>query len=177
MLQTLVILVHVLLIKITIPNIWWAVFGLLFWGGLVFAAVKGGRWVCASFCWLGGIQDIMYHWAKKRVNFSPIITQSIVLAIAVLWVPLAWLLVDNAMLSDKGNLLNNPLQAQSNPWADAGHFLILMGVGLTVTIFGPRGGCHYLCPFGLVVTSARRHKLKARNKNNPVAASNPDFES
>lgn len=174
--QTSVILVHVLLIKVAIPNLLWAILGLVFWGGLIIAAMKSGRWVCASFCWLGGIQDLMYRWAKKRVHFSPMITQSIILAIAVLWVPIAWLLVDNSVMSDKGNPINNPFNAEENIWVQGGHFMILMLVGLTVTVFGPRGGCHYLCPFGMIVTTVRRHKLNIQNKKAEVLTPKPGFK-
>jgi len=162
--QTVFILVHVLLIKVAIPNVLWAILGLLFWGGLVFAAVRSGKWVCASICWLGGIQDLMYRWAKKRVNFSPKVTQWAVLIIVTLWTPLAWLLVDGAMFSEKGSPLQNPLAADENIFAQAGHFIILLSVGLTVTIFGPRGACHYLCPFGMVVSYSRTHKLNQQLK-------------
>lgn len=175
LIQTAVILVHVLLIKVAIPNLMWAILGLLFWGGLIFAAIKSGRWVCASFCWLGGIQDLMYRWAQKRVHFSPVISQTIVLVIALSWVPLAWLFVDNAVMSDKGNPLNNPFNVEENIWVQAGHFLILIFVGLTVTVFGPRGGCHYLCPFGLVVTFGRRRKLNLKEKKLSQVAPKPNI--
>ncbi|NTW49482.1 MAG: 4Fe-4S binding protein [Chlorobiales bacterium] len=158
--QTTVIIVHVMLIKVAIPNVMWALIGLLFWGGLVLAAVRSGRWVCATFCWLGGIQDLMYRWAKKRVGFSPKVTQWAVLVLLVAWVPLAWVLVDGTMLSDKGVPINNPFESGDNPLAQAGHFLILLIVGLSVTVFGQRGGCHYFCPFGMVVTYSRNRRLK-----------------
>jgi len=51
--QLTFIVVHVALIKFAIPNILWAVIGLVFWGSLVYAASRSGRWVCSTFCWLG----------------------------------------------------------------------------------------------------------------------------
>jgi hypothetical protein len=69
--QLTFIFIHVALIKFAIPNMLWAVIGLAFWGTLIVLAARSGRWVCSTFCWLGGIQDLFYGIAQKRVNFNP----------------------------------------------------------------------------------------------------------
>ncbi|MBC8041977.1 MAG: 4Fe-4S binding protein [Rhizobacter sp.] len=163
--QGTMIVVHVALIKFAIPNVLWAVLGLMFWGGLIYAAARSGRWVCASICWLGGIQDVMYRWAKKRVGFSPRITQIAVLVVLVVWVPLAWLLTGGETMMSAETPLQNPLNVSAGEslLMQAGHFLILIVAGLTVTVFGPRGLCHYFCPFGLAVGFMRDVRLKKKN--------------
>jgi polyferredoxin len=162
--QLTFIIVHVALIKFAVPNIIWAVIGLLFWGGLIVAAAKSGRWVCATFCWLGGIQDLMYRWAKKRVNFNPKITQTLVLVLLFAWVPLAWMLLGSEAAT---NVSESPIQ---NPFAAGeesfvtqfGHFFILLLVGVSVMVLGSRGVCHYFCPFGTAVQFFRDLKLKRK---------------
>lgn len=161
--QLTFIFVHVALIKFAIPNILWAVIGLVFWGSLVYAASRSGRWVCSTVCWLGGIQDIMYPFAKKRVNFNPKISQYAVLVLLVAWVPLAWLFHSQAVFDMSEHPLHNPLQSDENLLVQGGHFLILTLVGLGVTIFGARGMCHYFCPFGIVVQFFKNRRLQKRS--------------
>lgn len=169
-LQLVTIFIHVALIKVAIPNVLWAVIGLAFWGSLIYAASRSGRWVCASFCWLGGIQDLMYGWAKKRVGFSPKITQYTVLALLVVWVPVAWWLTGGETMLNTDAPLQNPLQLSGAEtlWVQAGHFFILTFAGLAVTVFGPRGLCHYLCPFGIAVGFVRDQRLKTLSASLPA---------
>ncbi|MDW8437516.1 MAG: 4Fe-4S binding protein [Chloroherpetonaceae bacterium] len=163
--QLTFIFVHVALIKFAIPNIVWAIIGLAFWGTLVVLAAKSGRWVCSTFCWLGGIQDLFYGLAKKRVDFNPKISQAIVLAILFVWVPIAWAFHSEAITDMTESPIHNPLRSTESFLVQAGHFLVLMSVGLSVTILGARGACHYLCPFGMVVQAFRNRRLRARAKN------------
>jgi polyferredoxin len=159
--QLIFIFVHVALIKFAIPNLLWAVIGLLFWGGLVYWTSRTGTRVCSSFCWLGGIQDLMYGFAKKRVSFSPKITQWIVLVILFCWVPFAWILTNGSTIMDMSDIpIQNPMAAEENLFTQFGHFLVLIVVGLGVTVFGARGICHYFCPFGMVVQFFRNRRLK-----------------
>jgi polyferredoxin len=58
--------------------------------------------------------------------------------------------------------IHNPLTSTENLLVQAGHFLVLMSVGLSVTVLGARGACHYLCPFGTAVQLFRNRRLKAR---------------
>lgn len=161
--QATFILIHVALIKFAIPNLLWAVIGLAFWGSLVYAASRSGRWVCSTFCWLGGIQDLMFPFAKKRVNFNPKISQYATLFLLVIWVPLAWLFHSQAMWDMSEHPLQNPFTGDENLLVQGGHFLILTLVGLGVTIFGARGMCHYFCPFGVVVQFFKNRRLKRIN--------------
>ncbi len=161
--QLTFIFVHVALIKFAIPNILWAVIGLVFWGSLVYAASRSGRWVCSTFCWLGGIQDIMFPFAKKRVSFNPKISQYAMLILLVVWVPLAWLFHQQAVFDMSESPLHNPFSSDENLLVQGGHFLILTLVGLGVTVFGARGMCHYFCPFGIVVQFFKNRRLKRRN--------------
>lgn len=163
--QLTFIFVHVALIKFAIPNVVWAAIGLGFWGALVVLAARSGRWVCATFCWLGGIQDLFYGLAKKRVEFNPKISQAIVLGILVVWVPIAWTFHSEAMMDMSESPIYNPLASSESFLVQAGHFLVLMAVGLSVMVLGARGACHYLCPFGTVVQALRNRRLKARAQN------------
>ena len=161
--QLTFIFIHVALIKFSIPNVLWAVIGLGFWGTLIVLAARSGRWVCSTFCWLGGIQDLFYGIAKKRVSFNPKISQAIVLVILFVWVPLAWAVHSEAVLDMSESPIHNPLTSTENLLVQAGHFLVLMLVGLSVTVLGARGACHYLCPFGTAVQVFRNRRLKTRN--------------
>ncbi len=161
--QLTFIFIHVALIKFAIPNVLWAVLGLAFWGGLVYAASRSGQWVCSTFCWLGGIQDLMFPFAKKRVNFNPKISQYITLALLVVWVPLAWVFHQDAVFAMSDNPLNNPFASSESLAAQAGHFLVLTLVGLSVTVFGARGACRYFCPFGIAVGFFRTRRLSTTN--------------
>jgi polyferredoxin len=160
--QLTFIFIHVALIKFAIPNMLWAVIGLAFWGTLIVLAARSGRWVCSTFCWLGGIQDLFYGIAQKRVNFNPKISQVIVFVILFVWVPLAWAFHAEAVLDMSESPIHNPLTSTENLLVQAGHFLVLMSVGLSVTVLGARGACHYLCPFGTAVQLFRNRRLKAR---------------
>jgi len=160
--QLTFIFIHVALIKFAIPNVLWAVIGLAFWGTLIVLAARSGRWVCSNFCWLGGIQDLFYGIAQKRVNFNPKISQAIVFVILFVWVPLAWAFHAEAVLDMSESPIHNPLTSTENLLVQAGHFLVLMSVGLSVTVLGARGACHYLCPFGTAVQLFRNRRLKAR---------------
>jgi polyferredoxin len=162
--QLTFILVHVALIKFAIPNLLWAVIGLAFWGTLIVLAARSGRWVCSTFCWLGGIQDLFYGIAKKRVSFNPKISQTIVLIFLFVWVPLAWAFHSEAVFDLSESPIHNPLTSSESFLVQAGHFLVLMSVGLSVTVLGARGTCHYLCPFGTAVQLFRNHRLKRRAK-------------
>ncbi|MFN3394702.1 MAG: 4Fe-4S binding protein, partial [Candidatus Thermochlorobacter sp.] len=93
-LQLATVIVHIFIIKFTVPNIWWALFGLAFWTAVILWAARSGRWVCANFCWLGGVQDWLEPIAKKRVSFNPKISQYLVLFVLVIWTPLVWLFTD-----------------------------------------------------------------------------------
>lgn len=161
--QLTFIFIHVALIKFAIPNLLWAVIGLAFWGTLIVLAARSGRWVCASFCWLGGIQDLFYGIAQKRVNFNPKISQAIILIFLFVWVPLAWAFHADAVLDMSESPIQNPLTSSENILVQAGHFLVLMSVGLSVTVLGARGACHYLCPFGTAVQLFRNRRLKSRD--------------
>ncbi len=165
--QLSVIFAHVALIKFAIPNVLWAVIGLAFWGTLIVVAARSGRWVCSSFCWLGGIQDLCYSIAKKRVNFNPKISQTIVLVILFVWVPLAWAFHSEVVLDLSESPIHNPLGGAENLLVQAGHFLVLMSVGLSVTVLGARGACHYLCPFGTAVQAFRNRRLKQHANAEP----------
>lgn len=160
--QLTFIFIHVALIKFAIPNLLWAVIGLAFWGTLIVLAARSGRWVCSTFCWLGGIQDLFYGIAKKRVNFNPKISQTIVLVFLFVWVPLAWAFHSEAVFDLSESPIHNPLTSTEGFLVQAGHFLVLMSVGLSVTVLGARGACHYLCPFGTAVQFFRNHRLKMR---------------
>jgi hypothetical protein len=70
-LQITTVVVHIFIIKFTVPNIWWALFGLAFWTAVIFWAARSGRWVCANFCWLGGVQDWLQPLAKKTCVVQP----------------------------------------------------------------------------------------------------------
>ncbi len=160
--QLTFIFIHVALIKFAIPNVLWAVIGLAFWGTLIVLAARSGRWVCSTFCWLGGIQDLFYGIAKKRVSFNPKISQAIVLVMLFVWVPLAWAFHSEVILDMSESPIHTPLASTESLLVQAGHFLVLMFVGLSVTILGARGACHYLCPFGTAVQLFRNRRLKAR---------------
>ncbi len=151
--QVVFILIHVLLIKATIPNLAWAVYGLIFWGTLVYLTARTGRWVCGWVCWLGGIQDLMSRWAKARVTFNPRITQYGVLAAAVAWVPIAWLISRSAFSSHDSPVGFNP----DNPLAHLLHLSLLGIVAGSVLVLGKRGACRYFCPFGIVVDGCRAY--------------------
>ncbi|MDX2128427.1 MAG: 4Fe-4S binding protein [Chloroherpetonaceae bacterium] len=168
--QLTFIFVHVALIKFAIPNILWAVLGLAFWGGLVYAASRSGRWVCASFCWLGGIQDLFYGFAKKRVSFNPKISQYITLFFLIVWVPLAWFFHSSAITDMSESPINNPITDLSLSFTSPemllmqfGHFAVLFLVGLSVAVFGARGACHYFCPFGIAVGYFKNQRLVQLN--------------
>jgi polyferredoxin len=161
--QLTFIFIHVALIKFAIPNVLWAVIGLAFWGTLIVLAARSGRWVCSTFCWLGGIQDLFYGIAKKRVSFNPKISQAVMLVILFVWVPLAWAVHSEAVLDMSESPIHNPLASTEHLLVQAGHFLVLMLVGLSVTMLGARGACHYLCPFGTAVQVFRNRRLKTRN--------------
>lgn len=160
--QLTFIFIHVALIKFAIPNVVWAAIGLAFWGTLIVLAARSGRWVCSTFCWLGGIQDLFYGIAKKRVNFNPKISQTIVLVFLFVWVPVAWAFHSEAMMDMTESPIHNPLASTENFLVQVGHFLVLMSVGLSVAVLGARGACHYLCPFGTAVQFFRNHRLKRR---------------
>ncbi|MFQ3597661.1 MAG: 4Fe-4S binding protein [Chloroherpetonaceae bacterium] len=160
--QLTFIFIHVALIKFAIPNLLWAIIGLAFWGTLIVLAARSGRWVCSTFCWLGGIQDLFYGIAKKRVSFNPKISQAIVLVFLFVWVPLAWAFHAEAVFDLSESPIHNPLTSTENFLVQAGHFLVLMLIGFSVTVFGARGACHYLCPFGTAVQAFRNRRLKLR---------------
>jgi polyferredoxin len=162
--QLTFIFVHVALIKFAIPNLLWAVIGLAFWGTLVAVAAQSGRWVCSTFCWLGGIQDLFYGLAKKRVNFNPKVSQAIVLGILFVWTPLAWAFHSQAILDISESPIQNPFGGAEHWLVQAGHFIVLMLVGLSVAVLGARGACHYLCPFGAAVQLFRSRRLKSLSK-------------
>ena len=50
-----------------------------------------------------------------------------------------------------------PLQGDDNLLVQFGHFILLTMVGFSVMIFGQRGACHYLCPFGIAVSAAKKY--------------------
>lgn len=158
-LQVSTALAHIFIIKFTIPNIWWAIFGLAFWASVILWAAKSGRWVCANFCWLGGVQDWLQPLAKKRVSFNPKISQYFVLFALVIWTPLVWLFTDT-MFAEGELPIHFPLQGDDNVFVQAGHFIILTLIGFSVMIFGKRGACHYLCPFGIAVGAAKKYCAK-----------------
>lgn len=161
--QLTFILIHVALIKFAIPNVLWTIIGLAFWGTLIVLAARTGRWVCSTICWLGGIQDLFYGIAKKRVNFNPQVSQTIVLIFLFVWVPIAWTVHSEAIFDLSESPIHNPFTSTEGFLVQAGHFLVLMSVGLSVAVLGARGACHYLCPFGTVVQFFRNHRLKSRN--------------
>lgn len=150
--QTAFILIHVLLIRAAIPNLAWAIYGLIFWGVLVYLTARTGRWVCAWICWLGGIQDVFGRFAKARVAFNPRITQIGVLAVAVLWVPLAWLFWRDAMTAHTSSMGFDA----DNLWSHALHLGLLAFAAGSVFVLGKRGACRYFCPFGVVVDGCRK---------------------
>jgi len=156
LLQIATVVVHIFIIKFTIPNIWWALFGLAFWTAVIVWAAKSGRWVCANFCWLGGVQDWLQPIAKKRVSFNPKWSQYLVLLILVSWTPILWLFTDK-MFSEGELPVHLPLQGDDNLLVQFGHFILLTMVGFSVMIFGQRGACHYLCPFGIAVSAAKKY--------------------
>ncbi len=160
-LQLATIIVHIFIIKFTIPNIWWALFGLAFWAAVIIWAARSGRWVCANFCWLGGVQDWLEPLAKKRVSFNPKISQYLVLFVLVIWTPLVWLFTDT-MFAEGELPIHFPLQGDDNFFVQAGHFIILTLIGFSVMLFGKRGACHYLCPFGIAVGAAKKYCLKQK---------------
>ncbi|MFN3344741.1 MAG: 4Fe-4S binding protein [Chloroherpetonaceae bacterium] len=160
--QLTFIFIHVALIKFAIPNLLWAVIGLAFWGTLIVLAARSGRWVCSTVCWLGGIQDLFYNIAKKRVNFNPKISQTIVLIFLFVWVPFAWAFHSEAIFDLSELPIHNPLTSTESFLVQAGHFLVLTLVGLSVMVLGARGACHYLCPFGTAVQFFRNQRLKSR---------------
>ncbi len=165
--QLTFIFIHVALIKFAIPNLLWAVIGLAFWGTLIVLAAQSGRWVCSTFCWLGGIQDLLYGIAKKRIHFNPKISQTIVLVFLFVWVPLAWVFHSEVIFDLSESPIHNPLTSTENFLVQAGHFLVLMLIGLSVTVLGARGACHYLCPFGIAVQAFRNRRLKLRANSEP----------
>ncbi|MGQ9804759.1 MAG: 4Fe-4S binding protein [Chlorobiales bacterium] len=155
-LQVTTVIVHIFIIKFTIPNIWWAIFGLAFWVSVIFWVAKSGRQVCANFCWLGGVQDWLQPLAKKRVSFNPKWSQYLVLLILVSWTPILWIVTGS--MFEKGELpIHLPLQGDENLFVQFGHFILLTIVGFSVMIFGRRGACHYLCPFGIAVGAAKKY--------------------
>ncbi|MCS7079735.1 MAG: 4Fe-4S binding protein [Chloracidobacterium sp.] len=157
--QMLFVLIHVLLIRAAIPNLAWAIYGLIFWGVLVYLTARTGRWVCAWICWLGGVQDVFARFAKARVTFNPRITQIGVLVVAVLWVPLAWLFWRDAMTAHTSSMGFDA----DNLWSHALHLGLLAFVAGSVFVLGKRGACRYFCPFGIVVDSCRKmHAARAR---------------
>ncbi len=154
-LQVTTVVVHVFIVKFTIPNIWWALFGLAFWAAVIYWAARSGRWVCANFCWLGGVQDWLQALAKKRVSFNPKWSQYIVLLVLVSWTPILWLVTGS--MFEKGDLpIHLPLQGDEHVLVQGAHFILLTLVGFSVMIFGKRGACHYLCPFGIAVGAVNR---------------------
>lgn len=162
-LQLTTVVAHIFIVKFTIPNVWWAIFGLAFWAAVILWAARSGRWVCANFCWLGGVQDWLQPLAKKRVKFNPKISQYAVLIVLVSWTPLVWLFTDT-MFAEGESPIHFPLQGDDNLFVQAGHFIILTLVGFSVMIFGKRGACHYLCPFGIAVGAAKNYCLKQKTQ-------------
>ncbi len=150
--QMVFVLIHVLLIRAAIPNLAWAIYGILFWAALVYLTVRTGRWVCAWICWLGGAQDLFARFAKARVSFNPRWTQIGVLVIAALWVPLAWLFWRDAMTAHTSSM---GFDAE-NWWSHALHLGLLAFVVGSVFVLGKRGACRYFCPFGMVVDGCRK---------------------
>ncbi|MFQ3638721.1 MAG: 4Fe-4S binding protein [Chloracidobacterium sp.] len=150
--QMVFVIIHVLLIRAAIPNLAWAIYGIIFWAVLVYLTMRTGRWVCAWICWLGGAQDLVARFAKARVTFNPRITQVGVLVIAALWVPLAWLFWRDAMTAHTSSV---GFDAQ-NLWSHALHLGLLAFVVGSVFVFGKRGACRYFCPFGMVVDGCRK---------------------
>jgi polyferredoxin len=163
--QIVFILIHVLLIRATIPNLVWAIYGIAFWGTLVYLTARTGRWVCGWVCWLGGAQDLMARWAKPRIQFNPRITQIGALVVAALWVPLAWTFSRTAITAHEGSV---GFDAE-NPWSHALHLGLLALVAGSVLILGKRGACRYFCPFGIVVDGCRSY----HGRKNGVAADAP----
>ncbi len=159
--QMAFVFIHVLLIRAAIPNLAWAIYGLIFWGVLVYLTARTGRWVCAWICWLGGIQDIFARFAKARVTFNPRITQIGVLVIAVLWVPLAWLFWRDAMTARASSMGFDA----DNLWSHTLHLGLLTFVAGSVFVLGKRGACRYFCPFGIVVDGCRKiHQARPSGK-------------
>jgi hypothetical protein len=150
--QMVFVLIHVLLIRAAIPNLAWAIYGILFWAALVYLTMRTGRWVCAWICWLGGAQDLFARFARARVAFNPRWTQIGVLVVAALWVPLAWLFWRDAMTAHTSSM---GFDAE-NWWSHALHLGLLAFVVGSVFVLGKRGACRYFCPFGMVVDGCRK---------------------
>ncbi|MGQ9897703.1 MAG: 4Fe-4S binding protein [Acidobacteriota bacterium] len=150
--QMVFVVVHVLLIRAAIPNLVWAIYGILFWATLVYLTMRTGRWVCAWICWLGGAQDLVARFARARVSFNPRWTQIGVLVVATLWVPLAWLFWRDAMTAHTSSM---GFDAE-NWWSHGLHLGLLAFVVGSVFVLGKRGACRYFCPFGMVVDGCRK---------------------
>ncbi len=160
--QIVFILIHVLLIRAVIPNLVWAMYGILFWGILVYLTARTGRWVCGWICWLGGAQDLLARWAKPRIAFNRRWTQFGVLALCVVWVPVAWAFSGGAMTAHTSSVGFDG----NNLWSHAMHLGLLGFVAGSVFLLGKRGACRYFCPFGIVVDGCRSARVRARKKTN-----------
>ena len=165
LLQLIFLFVNLALVVAHLPGPLWLAIGAIFWIALIGISVAGSNLVCGTMCWIGTIQDIFEPFARQRVRFDAKLGRAVTFVVALLWMPVGWLLAPQLAAHDR-----TPLDA-AFVWQ---HHLFQFGlaalVAFSVAFLGKRGICRYLCPFNDLVAHVRRLVRMGTTRSTPAAS-------
>jgi polyferredoxin len=160
--QILFIFVNLALVEVHLPGPLWLAIGATFWIALLALTISGSGLVCGTMCWIGAIQDIFEPFARPRIRLDARLGRAVTFTVLVLWMPIGWLVVPELSRHD-----GTPIDLSLAWERHAFQFGLAAATALSVVLLGKRGICRYLCPFNIIVASARR--LVTRLIQKPVA--------
>lgn len=149
--QVVFVAINLILVETRLPSLVWVVVGGFFWAAVVIITLTNGPIICSWVCWLGAAQDWAEPIARRRVKLDPKFWRSFTLAVAVLWVPVSWLIRPDTM-----HMLTIPFGFNyTNLNAHVLQVAFFVVIGLSVAVLGKRGACVHFCPLLLVARVMR----------------------